>query len=110
MESQRRQVWAGVSQCCRRGVVMEALCTPDVGPHRRLIWSHIQTARRPRSSPPLPIQDSGGDAHTGKWSDDGHILERTIRIRCGIRARQLLDHHLRLPDEQGGFRAHGRDP
>ena len=25
-------------------------------------------------------------------------------------AWQLLDHHLRLPDEQGGFRTDGRNP
>ena len=46
-------------------------------------------------------------AHTGNWWHDGDTTERSPSHNG---TGQLLDHDLRLPDEQGGFRAHGRDP
>ena len=47
-------------------------------------------------------------AETG--SHDSHRFRPLGRPGAHDAAWQLLDHHLRLPDEQGGFRAHGRDP
>jgi hypothetical protein len=71
---------------------------------------------RPAAHPDRGSLRATGDA--GNWIHDGqHPIschpchQQQRRPHSGAsEARQLLDHHLRLPDEQGGFRTDGRHP
>ena len=89
----------------RRGALLSsAHKLARTGPHGPSMGCHAPALRCPE--PPR----ASGARDAGNWSHDGDTTAPHHRTRGGSRTRQLLDHHLRLPDEQGGFRAHGRDP